>query len=60
MSRLPRFVDDQLTDGGEVSLTCRPLFIPQNRFLVLISVRVYVNPRGMVRLEGLDKSKKIQ
>jgi hypothetical protein len=37
-SRLPHFLDNRLTDGGEVfSLTCRPL--PPGRFLVFISVR---------------------
>jgi hypothetical protein len=30
-SRLPHFLDNQLTDGGEVvSLTRRPPFIPRN------------------------------
>jgi hypothetical protein len=35
-SRVPHFLNNRLTDGGEiVSLTCRPPFTPQ----VLISVR---------------------
>jgi hypothetical protein len=39
-SRLPHFLDNRLTDGGEVvSLTRRPPFTPRGRFLVLISVR---------------------
>jgi hypothetical protein len=38
-SRLPHFLDNRLTDGGEiVSLTRRPPFTA-GRFLVLISVR---------------------
>jgi hypothetical protein len=38
-SRLPHFLDNQLTDGGEVvSLTWQLLFT-QGRFLVLISIR---------------------
>jgi hypothetical protein len=28
--RLPHFLDNRLTDGGEVSLTRRPLFTPRN------------------------------
>jgi hypothetical protein len=43
MSRFPHFLDNRLTDGGEVvSLTCRPAGrpLPPGRFLALISVRV--------------------
>jgi hypothetical protein len=29
MSRLPHFLDNRLTDGGEVSLTRRPPFTPR-------------------------------
>jgi hypothetical protein len=39
MSRLPHFLDNQLTDGSEVvSLMCRLPFTAR-RFMVLISVR---------------------
>jgi hypothetical protein len=49
-----------LTDGGKVaSLMCRPPFTPPGRFLVLISVRGWVDPRAIVRLEGLGQLKKI-
>jgi hypothetical protein len=52
-SRLPYFLDNRLTDGGKVvSLTRRPPFTPQWRFLVLFSVRGWVDPRAIVRLEG--------
>jgi hypothetical protein len=44
-SRLPHFLENPLTDGGEVvSLTRQPLFTPSGRFLVLISVRGWVDP----------------
>jgi hypothetical protein len=56
-SRLPHVVDNRLIDGGEVvSLTRRPPFTP-GIFLVLISVRSWVDPRTIVRLEGLDQLK---
>jgi hypothetical protein len=54
-SRLPHFLHNQFTDGGEVvSLKRRPPF-PLGRFLVLISVRNWVVLRAIVRLEGLGK-----
>jgi hypothetical protein len=55
------FLDSWLTDGGEVlSLTRRPavLYSP-GRFLVLISVRCWVKPRAIVRLEGLGQLKNL-
>jgi hypothetical protein len=58
-SRLTHFLDNLLTDGGEVaSITRRPLFTP-GRFLVLISVRGRVDSRAIVRPEGLGKLEKI-
>jgi hypothetical protein len=49
--RLPHFLDNRLTDGGEVvSPTRRPL-LPPGRFLVLIYVRGWIDPRAIVRLE---------
>jgi hypothetical protein len=57
----PHCLDIRITDGGEVvSLTRRPRSTPQKRFLVLISVRGGINPKPIVRLEGLGKLKKIQ
>jgi hypothetical protein len=55
MSRLPHFLDNRLTDGGEaVSLVHQLPFTP-GRFLVLISARVRVDTRAIVRLEGLGQ-----
>jgi hypothetical protein len=52
-ARLPHFLDSQLINGGEVSITRRPP-LPPLKFLVLISVRGWLDPRAIVRLEGYD------
>jgi hypothetical protein len=58
MLRLPHLLDSWLKDGSEVvSFTHRP-HLPPGIFLVLISVRSSVDPRAIVRLEGLGKLKK--
>jgi hypothetical protein len=50
MSRLTYFLDNLLTDGGEVAPAA---FKRPGRFLILISVRGRVDPRAVVRLEEL-------
>jgi hypothetical protein len=51
-------LDSRLTDGGEV-VSLKPWLhlFPLERFLVLISVRGRVDPRAIVRLEGLGQLK---
>jgi hypothetical protein len=61
MFRIPHCLDNRLTDDGEiVSLTLRPRSTSQKHFQILVSVRESVNPRAMVREEGLGKLEKIQ
>jgi hypothetical protein len=54
MLRIPHFLDSIFTKGGEVvSLTLRPRSTHQKHYLVLISVRDWLNPRVKVLPEGL-------
>jgi hypothetical protein len=57
--RPPHFLENRLIDGKEVMrLTRRQRFTPPGIVLVLISVRGWVNPSNIVRLEGLSKLKR--
>jgi hypothetical protein len=57
MLRPPHFLDNRLTDDGEiVSLMLRRPLLP-GRFLVLISVGGSIDPKATVRLEGLGQLK---
>jgi hypothetical protein len=56
-SRFPHFLDNRLTDGGEVVVLRAGRSSPQGKFLVHISVQGWVDPRAIVRLEGLGQFK---
>jgi hypothetical protein len=57
-SRLPRFLDNRVTDGGKVVILRAGRHLPTGRFLVPISVRGWVDSRPIVPLEGLGQLKK--
>jgi hypothetical protein len=54
----PTFVGSRLTHGAEVSLTAPAALYPSGRFLVLISIRGWVDPRAKVRLKGFGQLKR--
>jgi hypothetical protein len=53
--RLPHFLDNWLTDGGEVVSFMHPPPFSPRIVLVLTSVRGWVDLKATVRLEGLDQ-----
>jgi hypothetical protein len=58
MLRLPHFVNNRLTDGGKVvSLTRRTPFNPLEDSWYSFLLRGWVEPRGIVQLEGLGQLK---
>jgi hypothetical protein len=60
MSRLPHFIENLLTDGGEiVSLLRWQKCFPPGRLLIHISVGSSVEPKAIVLLEELGKLKQI-
>jgi hypothetical protein len=60
-SRLPHFLDNRLTDGGEiVCLTLRPPFTSQEDSWYSFLLRGWVDPWAIVRLEGLGQLKNPQ
>jgi hypothetical protein len=59
MLRIPQCLDNRITDGSEVvSLVHQPCSTPPIYFLVLISVRGWSRPQGIVQLEESGKLKK--
>jgi hypothetical protein len=48
----------RLTDGTRLSALRAGRFLPTGRFMILISVRGWVDSRAIIRLEGVDKLKK--
>jgi hypothetical protein len=56
-SRLPHFLDSLLTDGVRLSAPCTGCPLPPGRFMVLISIRGWVDPSAIVWLEGLGQLK---
>jgi hypothetical protein len=60
MLRISHCLDSRLTDGGEVvSLTHRPLSTPQRQYFSASGTHLCRKLRGLVRLEGLGKLKKL-
>ena len=57
MVEAPRFQDDPHSKGVKFSPTHRAAFTHQEKLLVLISVRCLVDPRAIVRQEGLRQWK---
>jgi hypothetical protein len=62
MLRIPHYINNRLTDGGEAASVRRRRHFPETflfLLLVLIPVRRSVNPRVIIRLEELGKLKKL-
>jgi hypothetical protein len=53
----PHFLGNQLTDGNDTVSLMQQSPLPPRRFLVLISVKRWFNPRATMRLEGLGQLK---
>jgi hypothetical protein len=63
MLRIPHCLDNRLTNGGKVvSPTHRLRFTPEKHYLYASGTHFYYRlsePQGLVRLEGLDRLKKL-